>query len=418
MIRTDGVSCSLIFHKTDENGIPLKKPSSSEQKQQSKERKKMEYIEDVHITPLMKHKKIVTIDPNKYDMISAMKEDHEYGCNKKNCKELGCKKYIYFEYTRGRRNKDRKKEKADKKRKELLKEKIGGKTIEQIQSELSNYNSKTCNFREFMKYQQKKIEINRILYEHYKNEIYRILNFRNHVNTKRSESLMLNRFKEIMGSPNDIIIILGDYSDTGLAGTPPSITIKLRKLFKDAGYNVFLIDEYNTSKTCSCCGNKVESFIEIKRDKKKWKNDKKLRKKHKKILIEKVKEANILLSLKTSSKKEKICKLLGLADIPETKKNKFFAGLKDGLGKLEKLEIMESLTKLKESSGKVVKKITKWKLLRCTSCNAIHNRDHNATKNMMKIVKSIFEKKGRPQEYKRPDFKENNGLKKKKTNEK
>ena len=52
-----------------------------------------------------------------------------------------------------------------------------------------------------LEYVQKKIVINRLLYEYYKNEIYRILNFRNYSNTQRSESLMINRFREKIGSP-------------------------------------------------------------------------------------------------------------------------------------------------------------------------------------------------------------------------
>ena len=40
-------------------------------------------------------------------------------------------------------------------------------------------------------------------------------------------------------------------------------------------------------------------------------------------------------------------------------------------------------------------------LLRCQSlkCKIIHNRDKNAVKNMLKIVKNIKEKNERPKEY-------------------
>jgi len=400
MIKTDGVSCSLIFHKTDQKGIVLKKLTSVQQKNQAKERKKIDYIEEAHITKLMKWKEVVTIDPNKYDMISAMKKITVNGITK----------YIYFNYTRGQRNKDCKKNKHDKKRKILLETKINNKSIQEIQSELASYNHKTCDFEKFLEYQKKKLEINRILYDHYKQEIYRTLNFRNYVNTKRSESLMLNRFKSKMGSPDKILIILGDYSDTGLRGTPPSITIKLRKLFKDAGYDVFLIDEYNTSKTCSHCSKKVESFIEVKRSKEEWKTDKQLRKERRKKLQEIIQKGLNLV--------DELEKTLGnifnqqTLKTPENQIKEYFTKplkekfleLKNSQSLSKPLVVLpkETPTEKVELSKKAAKNQTKWKLLRCTSCKAIHNRDHNATKNMMIITESVLKGKGRPKPYERP----------------
>jgi hypothetical protein len=153
VIKTDGVSCSLLFVKTDNQGIPIIQPSASVQNKQKKQSKNISYIDEIHITPLMRLKEVVTIDPNKYEMICAMKEKHNDGCDGNHCKEHECPKYIYFNYTRGQRNKDRKKNKADKKRKELLKTKIGNKTIEEIQAELANFNHKTCDFNKFLEYQ-------------------------------------------------------------------------------------------------------------------------------------------------------------------------------------------------------------------------------------------------------------------------
>jgi hypothetical protein len=80
------------------------------------------------------------------------------------------------------------------------------------------------------------------------------------MNTNRSDDLMMNIFEKKMGSPEDIIIILGDWSNKGIKGKSSTISKKLRKLLIDRGYEVLLIDEYNTSKLCSCCHELTEQL--------------------------------------------------------------------------------------------------------------------------------------------------------------
>jgi len=121
---------------------------------------------------------------------------------------------------------------------------------------------------------------------------------------------MLNRFQDKMGTPKEIIVVVGDYSDKGFKGKEPSISKKIRKLFKNRGYETYLIDEYRTSCICSKCHHKTENLV------------------------------------------------------------------------------TENGTKI-------------WKLLRCTFCSAIHNRDHNATKNMLTIVNEIKKTKKRPEIFTR-----------------
>ena len=116
------------------------------------------------------------------------------------------------------------------------------------------------------------------------------------------------------------MVIFGDYSKTEtMKGSEPHLVKRLKRLLKQKGYQVYLIDEYNTSKLCNRCGCGLKQF--------------------KKVIN------------------------------------------KHGT---------ESLL---------------WRLLRCTSskCLTYHNRDRNATRNMMKIVKSLMAGKGRPNEYCKKD---------------
>ena len=139
-----------------------------------------------------------------------------------------------------------------------------------------------------------------------------------YINTQKSESKMIMEFKKKFGLPEHVLIVFGDYGNLEtMKGCEPHISKRLRKLFKDNGYELYKIDEYNTSKLCNKCCHENERFKYI-------------------------------------------------------------------IGKDEKKHLL-------------------WGLLRCTnvSCKTIHNRDHNSTRAMIEITKSIFEKGKRPKEYTR-----------------
>jgi len=259
-------------------------------------------------------------DPGKSDLLTFIKEIPQENSTKKS--------FIKHTFTQTQRDKDVKNKKYNCIRMEQKEEKINNETINQIENKLSKYNHKTCDLIDFLLYISKKNEINKLLIQHYKKNIYRKLKLNTIINTRRSEDNMINGFKNKMGTPENTIVVLGDYSDKGLKGTKSTITVKWRKIFKRHQYTVYLINEFNTSIISNCCGDHggyANNFVEAK---------------HK------------------NNQKKKAMK--------ETYEKK---------------------------SGK---KILVWKLVRCTICKSIHNRDSNASKNMLKIIKSLNEKKGRP----------------------
>jgi hypothetical protein len=83
--------------------------------------------------------------------------------------------------------------------------------------------------------------------------IYRKLKLNTFINKRRSEDKMMNEFKKKMGSPEKVLLVLGDYSDNGLKGTKPAMTKGIRKIFLRHGYYPCLLDEYYTSKKSSYC---------------------------------------------------------------------------------------------------------------------------------------------------------------------
>ena len=63
--------------------------------------------------------------------------------------------------------------------------------------------------------------------------------------------------------------MIGDH-DTGsynMKGVEPIISKRIRRVFKNAGYETYLINEYCTSKLCNCCHNELEKFLVRKSNK-------------------------------------------------------------------------------------------------------------------------------------------------------
>src|SRR5690606_26971558 len=89
MIKTDGYACSILFIKTDANGDPVNIPRNFKEK--------IEYIEKIEITNKLRNKEIITIDPGKSDLITAMKENNDPN---------DPRQHNFFKYTQGMRKID------------------------------------------------------------------------------------------------------------------------------------------------------------------------------------------------------------------------------------------------------------------------------------------------------------------------
>jgi hypothetical protein len=114
---------------------------------------------------------------------------------------------------------------------------------------LSKYNSKSCIYKNVIKYLKCKNKINNLLYEYYEKDLYRKLKWFGFINRQRSENWMINNFKKTFGNKDKTIIAFGDWEQKKhLKYKPPTKGIGIRKIFRQAGYKVFLVDEYKTSK--------------------------------------------------------------------------------------------------------------------------------------------------------------------------
>ena len=232
MIETDGVSCSLLLLRKDLIGkkLPMMKKGLSTET----------YIDELTDYTQLQNRKIVAIDPGLCDLIYCVDADNKQA-NK-------------FRYSQDQRRKETKKKKYSKIQLELKKEKINGKTIIEWETDLSKVNRKSLNITKFKEYIQNKSEINHILFTFYEKYIFRKLRLQSYRNTKKSEQKMINQFKKIFGNENDVVVCFGDYEQKQHMKFKEATKGKgMRTLFRKAGFQTYLVDEFRTSCMCSKC---------------------------------------------------------------------------------------------------------------------------------------------------------------------
>jgi hypothetical protein len=262
MIRTDGVSCCVLFVRVDANGKPLPKTWKNKK---CCEEENIDYIEKVELTEELKNMKVVCADPNYSDLIYCGSKDENGNLQS-------------FRYTQNQRRLETRLKKYNKIIDKINKEtKIENQTIKEIETELSVLNSKTCDYEKFMYYCIEKNNINYKLYSHYEQTFFRKFKLNRFTNTQKSELKMVKNFSNKYGKPDKTIFVMGDYDkgDYHMKGKEPVICKKFRRIFRNAGYKTFLVNEFRTSKLCNCCNGELEHFLERPSQKPKLKKENK-----------------------------------------------------------------------------------------------------------------------------------------------
>ena len=245
MIRTDGISVCILFVVLEDG-----KPMSKIKGKKCKGLINCDYIENVkNINQI--NKRIVVADPNKSDIVYCGSKNDD------NALET-------FRYTQNQRRL----EIGTKKYRQIINKintetKINDKSIKEIESTLSLFNSKTVNYDEFKKYIIEKNKVNYTLFNHYQQKFFRKFKLNTYTNTQKSEAKLITNFSNKYGKPENTIFIMGDH-DTGsynMKGVEPIICKRIRRIFKNAGYESYLINEYCTSKLCNCCHKELDKFL-------------------------------------------------------------------------------------------------------------------------------------------------------------
>lgn len=233
MIDTDGVSCCVLLIRKDLAGkrAPKKKVAVVRE----------EYIDDIsdHKAEGFKHNMVVGIDPNMSDLLYCANEDaskrFRYTQNQRR-QELKIKKYRHI---------------MQNEKSHLF---VDSRSIRDWESDLSKHDRKTvdeCRFKAFIK---AKLLVNSKVTVFYEERLFRKMRLNAFYNTRKSEQRLVQRFKEIFGTPEEVVVGIGDWEQRKHRKFKEPLKGKgFRMLLRRAGYPVYLVDEFRTSCQCSHC---------------------------------------------------------------------------------------------------------------------------------------------------------------------
>ena len=226
--------------KKDKAKEEFKKLSKEEQQKIKEEIKKnneeikinsnidFKYLEDLNNNELekIKNNNWVVIDPGKKTLL-YMKD----------------KKGKILKYTNKKHVKKTKRIKYQK----LLQNYRDKNNISEIENELKNYNSKSCNLEKFKTYIVNKNRINKILFDKYNKEIFRKYKWYGYLNRKKADYSLIKEIKREFGKKSTLLY--GDWSMKGNCnkGNISTPNIRLKRLIGQQ-IKTYNLDEYNTSK--------------------------------------------------------------------------------------------------------------------------------------------------------------------------
>jgi hypothetical protein len=222
-----------MFIRKDLIGKKISPPSKTTKQEYT-------YVNDLSIEQLqeLQSKKIIGCDPGKRSMVYMVDEDR----NK-------------LQYTTPQRNR----ESTNKRNKNILLREKQKSGIIEVETRLSNQNSKTMNYELFKTYLKEKTELNNITNSFYQRDTWRRMKFRQYSYGKKSIDTFLNNIQKTFG--DNIVIGYGDWSrTTQMKHSAPSMGKGLRELIHKR-YNTISINEsYSSKKCCECFKDLVHHY--------------------------------------------------------------------------------------------------------------------------------------------------------------
>lgn len=242
-LQTDGIGCSILFKH---NSIKDKKFGQRIDSVFNT----IPYIDDLSKIQMenLKTKKIITADPGKKFLLYMRDEEGnelKYSQKQRQTERLS-KRNTTIRITNKKR-----------------KFKIDGikTSIEELETELSFYTSKSVKYYKMKEFIYIKNIINQETSSFYKAELQRKMKFREYSYTQKSEAKLMNNIEKKFGKKEDIVIVIGDWSNKGkIQGLASTMGVRLKNLINKK-FTTLLVDEYNTSKKCCNCHQDIDNVI-------------------------------------------------------------------------------------------------------------------------------------------------------------
>lgn len=212
-------------------------PKITKKEKQKKRKEEFKCVDDMSKEELeqLKSKHIVVVDPGK-NTLFYMSDLHNH----------------VLRYTNKQRLFETKRIKYQKKIEKFKRtDKINGKSIIELESDLSEFKSRSCYLKNFCDYVRKKQEISDLVYNHYSSPLYRKLKWYSYINTQRSEERLFEKIRKYYGQfsgGKEIVIVMGNWSAIRQLRnfiSTPNLTLK-RELAKR--FTAYDVDEFRTSK--------------------------------------------------------------------------------------------------------------------------------------------------------------------------
>ena len=194
-------------------------------------------------------KRLVAYDPNKGNLVLAVNGDGQDA--------------DVFRYTAQYRRVEGKMKKYEKKRLKIKQqEQVNGASLEAIETNLKQYNSRSVQLAEFLRYIHAKSGARVKMKEVYSRLCWRKFRFAEKLAIKKLEKKVMDDFEAKFGPPGEVVVAAGDWSaKRNMRGKRATPGIGTRKMLAKRRYEVVLVDEYRSSKRCSHCGAHGEEGV-------------------------------------------------------------------------------------------------------------------------------------------------------------
>ncbi|KAI8092844.1 uncharacterized protein BX664DRAFT_261191 [Halteromyces radiatus] len=131
--------------------------------------------------------------------------------------------------------------------------------VTQAELELSHTNSKTLNVGDFTTFLQTRATVWQALHEFYAMIVFRKLRLSAYIRRQQSDERLVKSLRNQFG--NDSVLVIGDWSAPHQRHHEPMRGVGMRRMLVRFGCQLYLIDEFRTSKVCpSCSQRSLEHF--------------------------------------------------------------------------------------------------------------------------------------------------------------